>query len=42
MKWLWKKQQDVLNCKNKPCMSGCPVCVRIPEFIAQVDAYTGT
>lgn len=25
-----------INCKNKPCMSGCPVCVRIPEFIAQV------
>ena len=27
-----------INCKNKPCMSGCPVCVRIPEFIAQVTA----
>ena len=27
-----------INCKNKPCMSGCPVCVRIPEFIAQVAA----
>ena len=25
-----------INCKNKPCMSGCPVCVRIPEFIAKV------
>lgn len=25
-----------LNCKNKPCVSGCPVGVRIPEFIAQV------
>ncbi len=25
-----------LNCKNKPCMSGCPVCVKIPEFIALV------
>ena len=25
-----------INCKNRPCMSGCPVCVRIPEFIAQV------
>jgi len=22
-----------LNCKNKPCVSGCPVNVRIPEFI---------
>ncbi len=25
-----------LNCKNKPCVSGCPVGVRIPEFIAKV------
>jgi glutamate synthase (NADPH/NADH) small chain len=25
-----------LNCKNKPCMNGCPVGVRIPEFIAKV------
>ena len=25
-----------LNCKHKPCMSGCPVSVRIPEFIAKV------
>ncbi|TAK32078.1 MAG: NADPH-dependent glutamate synthase [Chloroflexota bacterium] len=22
-----------LQCKNKPCMTGCPVSVRIPEFI---------
>jgi glutamate synthase (NADPH/NADH) small chain len=22
-----------LNCKNKPCVAGCPVSVRIPEFI---------
>ena len=22
-----------LNCKNKPCMQGCPVSVKIPEFI---------
>ena len=26
-----------LNCKNKPCVSGCPVNVRIPEFIAEVN-----
>ncbi len=28
--------QRCLNCKNKPCISGCPVHVRIPEFIAEV------
>ncbi|MBR3056541.1 MAG: NADPH-dependent glutamate synthase [Clostridiales bacterium] len=27
-----------LNCKNHPCVSGCPVNVRIPEFIAKVAA----
>ncbi len=27
-----------LNCKNKPCMEGCPVNVRIPEFIEKVVA----
>ncbi len=25
-----------LNCKTKPCTSGCPVGVRIPEFIAKI------
>lgn len=25
-----------LNCKSKPCVSGCPVGVRIPEFIGQI------
>lgn len=25
-----------LNCKNKPCVSGCPVNVKIPDFIAKV------
>lgn len=28
--------QRCLGCKNKPCVSGCPVNVRIPEFIAKV------
>ena len=28
--------QRCLNCKHKPCMNGCPVMVRIPEFIAEV------
>jgi len=27
-----------LNCKNAPCMSGCPVGVRIPDFIARIKA----
>ncbi len=26
-----------LNCKTKPCVSGCPVNVQIPEFIAEVQ-----
>jgi len=25
-----------LGCKNKPCVSGCPVCIDIPSFIAKV------
>ncbi len=25
-----------LNCKNKPCMNGCPVAVKIPEFIGRI------
>ncbi|MBR0483639.1 MAG: NADPH-dependent glutamate synthase, partial [Oscillospiraceae bacterium] len=34
-----------LNCKNMPCVSGCPVNIRIPEFIKKIternyeDAY---
>ncbi|MCD7741690.1 MAG: NADPH-dependent glutamate synthase [Ruminococcus sp.] len=28
--------QRCLNCKNKPCVSGCPVSVAIPDFIAKV------
>jgi len=28
--------QRCLNCKNKPCMKGCPVMIRIPEFIKKV------
>ena len=25
-----------LNCKNHPCVSGCPVQVKIPEFIKKI------
>ena len=25
-----------LNCKHKPCVSGCPVKIDIPAFIAEV------
>lgn len=28
--------QRCLNCKNRPCMQGCPVGVKIPEFIERV------
>ena len=31
-----KEANRCLNCKNKPCTNGCPVSVRIPEFIAKV------
>lgn len=28
--------QRCLNCKNRPCVEGCPVNVNIPEFISKV------
>lgn len=28
--------QRCLNCKNKPCVEGCPVNIAIPEFISKV------
>ena len=31
-----KEAGRCLNCKNKPCVSGCPVNVQIPDFIALV------
>lgn len=31
-----EEAQRCLNCKNKPCVSGCPVGVRIPEFVAEI------
>ena len=31
-----EEAQRCLNCKHKPCVAGCPVGVKIPEFIALV------
>ena len=28
--------QRCLNCKNRPCVSGCPVNISIPDFIAKI------
>lgn len=28
--------QRCLNCKNKPCVAGCPVNVNIPDFIMKM------
>jgi len=33
-----EEAQRCLNCKHRPCMSGCPVNVRIPEFITLIAA----
>ncbi|HHV32537.1 NADPH-dependent glutamate synthase [Caproiciproducens sp. LBM24188] len=34
-----EEAQRCLNCKNKPCVNGCPVGVRIPEFIQKVTQH---
>ena len=31
------ESQRCLQCKHKPCMQGCPVNVRIPEFIKEIQ-----
>ena len=30
------ESERCLNCKNKPCVAGCPVAVSIPEFIEKI------
>ena len=31
-----EEAQRCLNCKNRPCVSGCPVNIDIPDFIMQI------
>ena len=31
-----EEAQRCLNCKTRPCVSGCPVSVKIPDFILEV------
>lgn len=33
-----QEAERCLNCKNRPCVSGCPVNVKIPDFIAHIKA----
>ncbi len=33
-----EEAERCLNCKNAPCMQGCPVGVRIPDFISKLKA----
>ena len=31
-----EEAQRCLNCKNRPCVQGCPVNIEIPDFIAKM------
>lgn len=31
-----EEAQRCLNCKNKPCVQGCPVNIQIPDFISKI------
>ncbi len=35
-KMAMEEASRCLNCKNKPCVAGCPVGVKIPEFISEI------
>jgi glutamate synthase (NADPH/NADH) small chain len=34
-----KEASRCLQCKNRPCVSGCPVCISIPEFIKAIREH---
>ena len=36
-----EEAQRCLNCKHKPCVSGCPVHISIPDFIKEVAQGVG-
>lgn len=33
----FEESKRCLNCKNKPCMTGCPISIRIPDFIKSIS-----
>ena len=34
--------QRCLNCKNQPCVNGCPVNINIPDFISKIKEEIGS
>ena len=31
-----REAERCLNCKNQPCVNGCPVNIQIPDFISKI------